>query len=275
MDQPKPLASRELSPASITANLATLVVGKRVVCLRSVTSTNDWARAAAERAAYEGTIVIAEKQTHGRGQRGRSWIAPPGACILTSIIFRPTFPPSELFILTALGALAVARAIETVLSVQCSMKWPNDLMIAGRKVGGILTEGAISGNELHFAIVGIGLNVNLDVSTYPEIAATATSLSLETGRTVGRLPLLRQILRELDCYYGRLRARGNRCSVLSEWRHRLGIVGQTVTLIDRTGAATVVIAEDVAPDGALCVVGQDGVRRRVLMGDVTLGHTHP
>ena len=233
-----------------------------------MTSTNDLARALAAQGAPEGTLVLAEEQTAGRGRLGRAWLAPRGTSLLFSLLFRPALLPSQAFRLAMLCSLAAARAIETVTALPIHLKWPNDLVLRGQKLGGVLSESSFTGERLDFVIVGLGLNVNLDVSTLPEIAATATSLSAALGRPVARLPLLQRLLQEIEAGYGDV-VQGE--ALRAAWAARLSTLGQMVRVTGGTEEEG--MAEGVDADGALLLRRADGTLGRITVGDVTLRPT--
>ncbi len=262
------LAEDRLSPAAIRAGLPTEFVGRNVVYRPAVTSTNDLARALAAQGAPEGTLVLAEEQTAGRGRLGRAWLAPGGTSLLFSLIFRPALLPTQAFRLAMLCSLAAARAIETVTALPIHLKWPNDLVLRGQKLGGVLSESSLTGERLDCVGVGLGLNVNLDVSTLPEIAATATSLSAALGRPVARLPLLQRLLQEIEAGYGDV-AQGE--ALRAAWAARLSTLGQMVQVSG--GTEDEGLAEGVDADGALLLRRADGTLGRITVGDVTLRPT--
>jgi len=262
----KGLGLDELSVARIKSGLRTSLLGRHVVYRPSVGSTNDVARELAEEGAPEGTLVIADEQRAGRGRLGRRWLAPKGSSLLMSLLFRPPLAPHQAGRLTMICSLAIADAIEEVTGLRPGLKWPNDILLGGRKAGGILTELGTTGERLDYAIVGVGLNVNLDVAQFPEIAATATSLSRELGREVPRLEVLWAILAEIEERYLRLRAG---LSPHEEWAARLVTLHQQVRVTTPQGVLEG-WAEGVDADGALILLLPDGRRRRLLAGDVTL-----
>ncbi len=226
----------------------------------------DVARDQALSGAPEGTFVLADEQTSGRGRLRRSWLAPAGN-IAASIILHPRI--AELPSLIMMASLAVVHAIEGTSGLKAAIKWPNDVLLRERKVCGILVEADARPAESEratYAIVGIGINVNLDPSQYSEIESTATSLSLEAGRTVERLPLIRRLIVDLDRLYLDLKSGG---SVYEEWRSRLVTLGKPVTVTSVEGSYDGV-AESVERDGSLLVRLANGSTKRVVAGDVTL-----
>jgi len=267
-----PLSGRvvedRLSSKAIQAGLTTEFIGRNVVYRPAVTSTNDLARALAAQGAPAGTLVLAEEQTAGRGRLGRTWLAPRGTSLLFSLIFRPALLPAQAFRLAMLCSLAAARAIEAVTNLPIHLKWPNDLVLRGKKLGGVLSESSLTGERLDFVVVGLGLNVNLDVSTLPEIAATATSLSAALGRPVARLPLLQRILQEIETGYQEV-IQGE--ALRAAWAARLVTLGRIVRVSG--GTADEGLAEGVDADGALLLRRADGTLARITVGDVTLRPT--
>jgi BirA family biotin operon repressor/biotin-[acetyl-CoA-carboxylase] ligase len=256
----------ELSPQRIKEGLRTRFVGQNVVYYSSIGSTNDVARMLAAQNAPEGTLVIAEEQTAGRGRLGRRWLAPAGTSLLFSLLFYPDLATRQAMRLTMLCALGTAEAIRAMTGLTPRLKWPNDILIRGQKAGGILTEGGGKGEHLDYAVVGLGLNVNFAPSKIPELAATATSLSEALGREVARLPLLWSILEEIEERVQRLQAGG---SPHEEWATHLATLGQKVRVRVPWGTEEG-WAEAVDEDGALLLRCKDGRLERIATGDVTL-----
>lgn len=259
-----------LSVASIEKRLATAFIGRRIVYYHSIGSTNDVAKELAVQGAREGTLVIADEQTAGKGRLGRRWLAPPGTSLLMSLLFRPRFlAPYQAQRLTMVCSLAVVEVVEAVTGLAAAIKWPNDIVVKGKKAGGILTELGAAGERLDYAVVGLGLNVNLDfgvVETMGELAATATSLSHELGREVSRLSLLWRILDNVEGRYQRLKA-GELPH--DEWASHLVTLHNHI-VVDTPRGMVEGWAEGVDADGALILLTERGERQRVLAGDVTL-----
>jgi BirA family biotin operon repressor/biotin-[acetyl-CoA-carboxylase] ligase len=254
----------QLTVASIRKGLHTEFVGQHVICQDSVTSTNDVAKRLAREGAPEGTLVIAEEQTEGRGRQGRRWIAPVGSSLLMSVLFRPSFPPADLPQLLMASALAVAQAIEDSTGLRVQLKWPNDVLLGSRKTGGILIEAGLSGEAVDYAVVGIGLNVNLDLTLVPEIAAIATSLSEELGQRVPRLRVLHALLRSMEREYLLLRS-GQ--SPHDRWVTRLEQLGQEVEINTPWGRESGRL-DRVGEDGTLFLRREDGTETPITVGDV-------
>jgi len=217
----------------------------------------------ARRGGEEGTVVWADEQLSGRGRRGRGWISPTGGLFL-SIVLRPTLP--QLPSLLMLASVALVRVLERLFGLPARLKWPNDVLIRGKKVSGILVEASFRGEALEYAVVGIGLNVNLDPERYPEISDTATSLSREIGREVDPGECLDALLEELDGLY---RGLGSGRGVFEEWRGYLETLGRRVKVVG-VGVEEGGIAQDVAPDGRLLLLRKDGQRVEVPAGEVSL-----
>ena len=255
----------ELTPAAIAGELHTRFVGQRIVYYPILISTNDLAKELAKQGASSGTTVIAEEQTAGRGRMARTWYAPAGSSLLFSVILRPHLEPSRLPQLLMASALATAAAIERSIGLPVGLKWPNDVILRGKKAGGILIEAALSGEKLDYAVIGIGLNVNLDVSQIPQIAATATSISMELGSPVSRLQLLVGLLQLLETEYTDLESG---VSPHERWAARLTRVGEQVEVETPWGRESGRM-EGVDADGALMLRRTDGTVARITVGDVT------
>lgn len=256
----------ELSVEGIKQGLKTDLIGRSVVYYSSIGSTNEVLKELAHQGAPEGTLVIADEQTAGKGRLGRKWLAPPGTSLLLSLLFRPNITPHQASRLTMICSLAIADAIEGLTGLSVGLKWPNDVFIRGKKAGGILTESGTMGQHLDYVVVGMGLNVNLDLSALPELRDMATSLSQELGREVPRLGLLWTILEGIEARYKSLRS-GQ--SPHEEWAARLVNLGREVQ-VTTPGEVLAGWAEGVDADGALILRTPDGQRRRVLGGDVAL-----
>ena len=251
---------------------------QQLVYLEQVGSTNDVAKDLASQNAPEGTVVVSEKQTAGRGRMDRRWLAPAESSILCSILFRPNLSPGQAHRLTMLCSMAAADAVEGLTELPVFIKWPNDLIVtsrdsrdqhqAWRKLGGILTETGMTGGKLEFIVVGIGVNVNVPPDLLPHLASDATSLLAETGREFDRSALLAALMEGLELRYEQLK-RGQ--SPREEWAARLATLGQRIRVATPDGTLEGV-AESVDEDGALLLRTDDGVRHRVVTGDVTLSH---
>jgi BirA family biotin operon repressor/biotin-[acetyl-CoA-carboxylase] ligase len=259
----------------IRARLGTSFVGRSMHHWEALPSTMDEAWRLAKAGAPDGAVVLAEEQTAGRGRLKRSWWAPAGSSLLLSVLLRPGWPARQAQRLTMVCSLAVCEAIAAVAGVRADVKWPNDVLIDGQKVCGILTELDVrpgpSGNQLETAVVGIGINVNVDFEGAPKLMAPATSLMLAAGRRISREDALVALLEGIERRY--VATRKGR-SYRGEWAERLATLGREVQVRDSTELWQGV-AMDVDADGALLVRAEDGTVQRVVAGDVTLRKDGP
>ncbi len=262
------MRNRPLDGTAIQQGLQTEVVGNQIVCLKVVGSTNDWLRAAAADGAPEGLAVFAEEQTSGRGQVGRHWIAPPGCCILTSVLLRPKLAPDHLPYLTMIGACAAAAAAIEMTGLKVELKWPNDLIVDDRKVAGVLVESASVDGVVEEAIIGIGINVNQTRRDLVPVPG-ATSLRADLGRIVDRVSLARVLLRALDERYALMRD-GLFDAILSEWRERLVTLGKWVSVRTGSNVEGPFFALQVTSRGALVLLRSDGSTFEVVAGEVSI-----
>ncbi|MDP6782039.1 MAG: biotin--[acetyl-CoA-carboxylase] ligase [Dehalococcoidia bacterium] len=224
-------------------------------------STMDTARREVERSAAEGTVVMAGEQTSGRGRQGRTWLSPEGGLAL-SIIFRPSL--SHLTAIAMIVPLAVVGAVRRATGLETGIKWPNDVLLCGKKLCGVLVESGLRGRQVDYAIAGLGINVNLDPNAWPEIAEIAISLSTALGRPLTVEEVLCPLLEELDRLYLALRA-GE--PVHTEWQAHLETIGQRVTVRGQ-GWQEEGVAEGVDPDGSLLLRCDNGTLRRLFSGEV-------
>jgi BirA family biotin operon repressor/biotin-[acetyl-CoA-carboxylase] ligase len=257
------MSANDFSPASITRDLNTRFIGQRVIYYPRLASTMDTARREARQGAAEGTVIIAGEQTEGRGRMKRPWLSPEGNIALSIILY-----PDASFLpyLMMIASLAVVHSIEAVTGLKPQIKWPNDILISGKKVCGILTESEVKGSRA-YAIIGIGINVSLGPSDVAEISAMATSLNAESGGNVSRRDLVRRLLAEVERLYLML---PNGESVYEQWRDRLITLGKRVCVASGNNTLEG-MAESVDRSGALLLRQADGSSTRIVAGDVTLG----
>jgi len=257
------MVENDLSPTSITGNLGTHFIGQRVIYYPSLTSTMEVAKQEAKLGAVEGTVIIADEQTAGRGRIKRVWLSPKGSIALSIILYPSVVNLPSLIML---ASLAVVHSIEAVTGLKSQIKWPNDVLVNDKKVCGILIESSVRGNIVDYAIMGIGVNVNLRLSDFPEIPSTATSLSAELGRDVPRLRIIRRLLVEVEGLYLALQA-GE--AIYEEWRDSLVTLGRRVRV--KSGKSVYEgVAESVARDGSLLLRHSDGNLSKIVAGDATL-----
>jgi BirA family biotin operon repressor/biotin-[acetyl-CoA-carboxylase] ligase len=240
--------------------------GWRLICLCAVGSTNDVGRAAGERGIDERLAIFAERQTAGRGQRGRTWTAPAGRGLLGSTLWRPDGTPARVATLAQAAGVATVEALAAV-GVAARLKWPNDVLVDGAKVAGILLESAIEGERPRYVVVGIGVNVNQAAEELPPTPYPASSLRLALGRPLDRAALAAALLTGLARRYAQWKARP--AELFADWRGALATLGQEVTILgpdgERRGRA-----RDVAPDGALLLERADGALERLVSGEVSV-----
>ncbi|MBK9138400.1 MAG: biotin--[acetyl-CoA-carboxylase] ligase [Verrucomicrobia bacterium] len=248
---------------------ATAAIGRQIQVFRSTTSTNDVVDKLGRDGVAEGVVVFAEAQTSGRGRLGRRWVSPAGKGLWFSVLLRPTFLPQEATRLTVAAATAIARAVRIESGVAPEIKWPNDLLVRGRKLAGVLTEMNAELDRIHHVVLGIGLNANQTGRDFPtDLQKLATSLRLETGRSVRRADLAVAILRELDRDYARVCA-GDFEALADEWESLCTTLGRQVTIV--VGERRIHgRAEALDAEGALLVRTEFGRLERVTGGDVTL-----
>ena len=245
--------------------LRTDFIGRTVYYDETTTSTMERAKREAEAGAPEGAVAIAEEQTKGRGRMGRSWISPPGVNLYFTIMLRPAL--EQLRPLPVIAPLAVCEAIEETTALLPRIKWPNDVLIDGSKVAGVLAESEVTGEDVRFVLVGTGINVNLDAAAYPEIREIATSLRAELGRDVSREEVLAATLTHFERLYQALR-RGEVVSM--PWKQRLDTLGKQVRVETAAGGVHEGVAVEADSDGSLIVRRDDGSHVRVDAGEVTL-----
>ena len=230
-------------------------------------STNNFARRLAEQATSAGTIVIAERQTQGRGRAGRSWISPPYMNLYLSIVLRPELPPAEAPQITLMAAVALADTVASFMSLPVLIKWPNDILVNGKKLAGILTEASSTSERIDFVILGIGINLNFPEKLMPEaIRQRATSLLIATQNNIRREVFLRRLIQDLDRCYGILEETGFG-AIMPRWEARFGLRDRRVR-VDMIDGAIFGRARGIDRDGALIVETDNGKFQRVIAGDV-------
>lgn len=240
---------------------------RRIEWHARVDSTQRVARELAGAGAPEGTVVVAEAQTAGRGRLGRTWHSPPGTSLYCSVLLRPPLPPARVPQLALVAGLAVAEAADA-LGVRALLKWPNDVLLDGRKVAGILTEMEAELDRVHAVVVGIGVNVNAAAEDFPPyLRERATSLAIATGGRVDRVGFAAAVLDRLEALYRRFLDAGFG-ALRDGWEGRSALAGRRVT-VSGGGEHTGTVA-GVDDDGALRLVDEGGAVRRVVAGEVTV-----
>ncbi|MDA0989096.1 MAG: biotin--[acetyl-CoA-carboxylase] ligase [Chloroflexi bacterium] len=261
------MAPSDLDMNITSAHLPTAILGCKVIYLPSTPSTMDVAKEVAGRGSPEGTLVLAEEQTGGRGRFKREWVSPPGQNIYMSLVLRPTVDQGRQLGMMASLALAKALRGHAPPGISISIKWPNDVRINSKKIAGILIEGSLPGRDTPgFSVLGMGINVNLDPEEHPEIRDIATSLRRELGHDVSRLEVLKTFLQELETAYLFVKSGG---SVREEWAEHLDTLGHHVR-VAWASQTFEGFAEGVDEDGSLLLRQADGSTRALPAGEVTL-----
>jgi len=242
-------------------------LGSAIIRYETVSSTNDVARDLALNDAPEGTVVLALRQTSGRGRQGRSWSSPADEGLYLSAILRPPISPADSAIITLVAAVAVAETLTVDFNTQADIKWPNDVLVSNRKISGILVESAIEGNRLQYVVVGIGVNVNQQ-RFEPELERTATSLRIETKRPHHQGVLVEKLLRRLEQAYRKALEEPN--EIINRWEAQSTYArGRAVRIISSDGEFDGV-TRGLSASGALKIETVDGELREIVSGEVTL-----
>jgi BirA family biotin operon repressor/biotin-[acetyl-CoA-carboxylase] ligase len=253
-----------LFPFEINHNLHTKFIGRKICYFDAVSSTMDIAMQLGLDGSIEGTVVIAETQTKGRGRLGRSWSSPKYKGIYISLVLRPKILPNASSILTLLAAVSVCEAIQEITALEARIKWPNDILIHNKKLGGILTELNAEMDSVRFVAIGIGINVNNEHKTIPE---GATSLKEQKKENVNRIALLQDILRKIEANYLLFQRRTGKELIIDKWRNYNITLGKKVKVacqsIHLEGEAV-----DIDIDGGLLVRRDCGLVEKVMAGDV-------
>lgn len=255
-----------LVPHKVKAGLRTEIIGQTIHCFRELPSTNDMAKLLAAIGAREGTVIVADSQTRGRGRRGREWVSPVGG-LWVSIITKPRISGKDAPKLTLMMSLVVAKTLNKLFNLETEIKWPNDVLVQGRKVCGILTETSIEVTTLNFAVIGVGINANFSLNDLPaNLRDTTTSLREELRMEIDRESLLRALLEETERYYGMFTG-GEQGAILAEWRRLSKFLGSYIEVL---GAEEKLEgwAVDIDDDGALIVKLKDRTTRKIISGDV-------
>ena len=240
------------------------LIGTSVIVYDVVDSTNDLALQQLDQGTPGGLVVVADRQSAGRGRFSREWFSAPGEDVMMTVGIRP--PPDLVERLSPMAGLAMALTVDEIAGVNSTIKWPNDVRVDGLKIAGVLIETKAIGDET-LAVIGIGVNLVLDPSKWPEIAKTATSVFAVSGRRVERDSALAVLVRRLDELYRRLLA-GD--SLTAEWAERLDTIGSRVHLTPAPGGEPIEgVAVDVTDGGALVVRLDDGTKRAFNAGEVT------
>ncbi len=261
-----------ISPAEITARMETKRLGRDVRCFESVDSTNRVAKQLGEEGAAEGTLVVADEQTAGKGRSGRRWVTPKGSTIAMSLLLRPKIAPERISMVTLVMGMAVALAVRECTGAEALIKWPNDVVLSGKKICGILTEMSAEMNTemaiVHYIVIGTGININL--KEFPEeIRETATSLQIELGREVERAAIIAAVMKHFERLYEQYISTADLSLLLDGYNALLVNRGRRVQVLDPAGSYT---GQALAIDelGRLLVETEDGSVRKVFAGEVSV-----
>lgn len=250
----------------IQDGLKTVLIGGEIVYFAETDSTNHRAALLAEKGAADGTVVVAEAQSAGKGRLGRRWSSPAGVNLYLSIILRPAIAPRSAPLLTFLSSLAVARTIELETGLRPTVKWPNDVLLGGCKVAGLLNEMNAETERVNYVILGIGVNLNMTQEQFPaDLRYPATSLALALQRPVDRIRFCRRLLGEIDTLYRDYPA--GQDAILAGWLAYFDLLGIRVAVEEPSRIITGLVT-GVAADGALLLTLEDGTNERILAGDV-------
>lgn len=257
-----------LDPAAWLTNLNVSCIGRHSHYQKTVESTNSMAKELARQGIPEGTVVITEEQTQGKGRLGREWHCPPMAGLCFSVVLYPTVNPMEVAQFTMLAAVAVVKALHHELGLQARVKWPNDVYINGLKVCGILAEMTAEADRVKYLVLGIGININQTQEDFAADIPTATSLHIMMGHRVSRVQVLRGVLEELDDLYRQWRQRGF-APLKDMWKQTALWFGEAVLVsgLQRTWEG---ILEDIDDSGALILRLPSGDRKTFYSGEVSL-----
>ncbi|MBN1793735.1 MAG: biotin--[acetyl-CoA-carboxylase] ligase [Candidatus Omnitrophica bacterium] len=250
--------------AEIQLDLHTAVFGKEILVFPELDSTNAHAAVLAQAQHPEGTVIIAERQTKGRGRLGRTWVSYDGG-VYCSIILRPPVTPQEATEITLFGAVSLCHLLSQQFGLPAKIRWPNDVLICQKKVAGILTELEAEQDRVHFVILGIGINCNTSLKLLPE---EASSLKEELGAPVSRIALIRELLTMLDYFYALWLNRGFQ-EIAALWRQYSSILGRIVR-VDFRDTHVEGVATDIDEQGALLIRLDNGIIKKITAGDVTL-----
>lgn len=242
--------------------------GRTLICLDEVDSTNRYLRALAEGGAKEGTLVIAERQTAGKGRMGRTWESAKGTSILMSLLLRPSYEPEQASMLTLVAALAVEVGIRAATGQAAKIKWPNDLVLERKKICGILTEMCTIDTKIQYVIVGIGINVNQ--TAFPEeLRDKATSLSCMLGHAVEREPIVAETMKAWEHYYDIFQKTMDLRALKEEYNQKLAGYGGEVRVLASEGEFTA-ISRGIMDQGTLLVETAQGELLEIRSGEVSV-----
>jgi BirA family transcriptional regulator, biotin operon repressor / biotin---[acetyl-CoA-carboxylase] ligase len=259
-----------LQPQEMKGNITTEVIGRNLKFFEQVDSTNLYAKRIAEDGFLDGTVILADEQLNGRGRMGRTWVSPKGSGIWMTIMLKPKINPADASKVTLLAACAVCKAIEEVSGLYAKIKWPNDIVINGKKLCGILTEMSAEIDEINYLIIGIGVNVNTDLEDFPkELQPIATSIKIEKGEVVIRKELAAAIINNFERYYKGFIKTGSIKGYMNEYKEKSVVLGKEVRVTSSTLELQGTVV-DISEEGQLQLKLEDGSIKDIISGEVSV-----
>ena len=257
-----------IAEEEVASRLQTERMGRQIRYFSRIDSTNQYAKRIAEEGAPDGTLIIADEQTAGKGRSGRTWVTPPAEAIAFTLLLRPELSPDRISMVTLVMGLAVTNAVNSLYGVSAGIKWPNDVVIKGRKLCGILTEMSAEVRQVNYIVIGVGINANL--TSFPEeIREIATSLKLELGRDINRAELIARVMTEFERLYAEFEAQGDLGAVMQEYNELCLNAGSKVRVLDPNGEYTGTSC-GINSMGELLVETEDGEIQEVYAGEVSV-----
>ena len=257
-----------IAEEEVASRLQTERMGRQIRYFSRIDSTNQYAKRIAEEGAPDGTLIIADEQTAGKGRSGRTWVTPPAEAIAFTLLLRPKLSPDRISMVTLVMGLAVTNAVNSLYDVSAGIKWPNDVVIKGRKLCGILTEMSAEVRQVNYIVIGVGINANL--TSFPEeIREIATSLKLELGRDINRAELIARVMAEFERLYAEFEAQGDLGAVMQEYNELCLNAGSKVRVLDPNGEYTGT-SRGINSMGELLVETEDGKMQEVYAGEVSV-----
>ena len=257
-----------VAAVEVSSLMETDVIGRDVRYMETIDSTNLYARRLGEDGAVEGVLVVADEQTAGKGRSGRHWTTPPGSAIAMSVLLRPRIAPERISMVTLVMGLAVAKAVRELYGLDALIKWPNDVVVNGKKICGILTEMSAELMAVNYIVIGVGINSNM--KEFPEeIRTTATSIALELGRDVSRARLIAEVMKHFETLYRSFLETSDLSGIISDYNAILVNIGRRVRVLE-PGNEYSAKALGIDRNGRLLVRTDEGTVRDVYAGEVSV-----
>lgn len=255
---------------AVLSRLTTKWAGRELVFFDETDSTNIRAKVLGEEGAPHGTLVVAEKQNAGRGRRGRTWVSPAGESIYMTLLLKPEIAIANASMLTLVAAMAIAGAVDQAMGQahSCGIKWPNDIIVNGKKLCGILTEMTAEADYINHIVVGMGINVNIE-DFAPEVAEVATSMRLEAGHRFVRADIIADVMSYFEKYYEIFVQTQDLSGLVDAYNDMLLNCGRQVRIIEQTGEQ-IATAKGITRTGSLVVADDAGVEREIIAGEVSV-----